>query len=357
MSSDEHFMGEAIRLARRGRGVASPNPNVGAVIVNDGDVVGRGWHRGVGTDHAEVIALKEAGDRARGATVYLPLEPCVHHGNTPPCTEALLAAGIGRAVISMEDPDIRVAGKGITALKEAGVEVDVGIRSDEAAGVNEAYLVHRRTARPLVVVKMAMSADGGVAAADGSSRWISSEVSRADVHRLRADADAVCVGIGTVLADDPSLTAREPGVQKQPLRVVVDSSGRTPADAKVLQGDPETLIVTTKHLPSPLTDRSHVVGAKEGKVDLGEMMDELGHRGITSLVVEGGPRLVGALLAEGLADKLVIYLAPKLLGEGSLRAIGGWSSASIDGAIGLEIISVKKMGPDVKLVAKPKENR
>ncbi|TMK45408.1 MAG: bifunctional diaminohydroxyphosphoribosylaminopyrimidine deaminase/5-amino-6-(5-phosphoribosylamino)uracil reductase RibD, partial [Actinobacteria bacterium] len=235
----------ALRLARKGLGRTSPNPAVGAVVVAGGRVVGTGWHRQAGTEHAEVLALREAGDAARGATLYVTLEPCAHHGRTPPCVEAVLASGVGRVVAAMQDPDPLVAGRGFRALRESGVEVEVGTEGKAAADLNEAYLTHRRLGRPFVTYKAAMSLDGRTAAADRTSHWITGPTARRDVQRLRAASDAICVGIGTVLADNPSLTVRTPNAARRPLRVVVDSLARTPPGARVLDGAAPTLVVVT----------------------------------------------------------------------------------------------------------------
>ncbi|MGH9199598.1 MAG: bifunctional diaminohydroxyphosphoribosylaminopyrimidine deaminase/5-amino-6-(5-phosphoribosylamino)uracil reductase RibD, partial [Acidimicrobiia bacterium] len=231
---DEKHMDLGLRLARRGRGRTSPNPMVGAVVVSNGEVVGRGWHRGPGSSHAERMALEEAGTRARGGSLFLTLEPCTFQGLTPPCLDIVLQSGVSRVVVAMEDPDHRVNGRGIRAMQEVGIEVELGVRSSEAHELLEDYLTHRTLGRPFVTYKAATSIDGRTAAADGSSKWITGEAARKDVHKLRSLHDAICVGIGTVLADNPSLTVRDTKVFKQPIRVVVDSAARTPTDASVL---------------------------------------------------------------------------------------------------------------------------
>ncbi|MBW3590992.1 MAG: bifunctional diaminohydroxyphosphoribosylaminopyrimidine deaminase/5-amino-6-(5-phosphoribosylamino)uracil reductase RibD, partial [Actinobacteria bacterium] len=245
VEDEEIWMKWALRLAARGRGRTSPNPMVGAVIVKHDDVVGTGWHRKVGADHAEAVALAQAGSRAKGATMYVTLEPCAHHGRTAPCVDAIIEAGISRVVAAIEDPDPLVSGAGAAALRAAGVEVEFGLLSNDASKLNEEYLVHRREGRPYVTLKMATSFDGKAAAADGSSQWLTCEEARRDAHRLRAQSDAICAGIGTVLADDPRLTARGVQVVAPRLRVVVDSTGRTPIESRVLSDDAPTLVATT----------------------------------------------------------------------------------------------------------------
>ena len=353
MSLDSKFMNEAIRLARRGIGQVSPNPCVGAIVVRDGDVVGRGWYEGPGAPHAEIVAIDEAGADSAGSTVYVSLEPCTHHGNTSPCVDALIDAGVARVVVAIEDPDQRVDGRGIKSLRGSGIDVAVGVGGEQAAGVNREYLVHRKLGRPFVICKVAASMDGRVAAADGNSRWITSEASRLDVHRLRSRVDAVCVGVGTVVADDPMLTVRDVPSGRQPLRVVVDSSGRTPEGSKVLSDDAETLIVTTKSLPPPLGPRSIFVDSSDGRVDLPSMLSELASRDVVSLLVEGGPTLLGSFVREDLVDRFIFYLAPKLLGDAGLALLAGWAASTIDASFDLDIESVRKIGDDICVVAQP----
>jgi len=261
---DGQFMREAFALAARGRGLASPNPLVGAVVVAEGEVVGRGWHEGPGTPHAEAIALREAAGRSVGATLYTSLEPCDHYGRTPPCTQAILEAGLGRVVAAVVDPNPVVHGRGIERLRAAGLEVADGVAAEEGARLNEAFFRHVTTGLPFVTLKMAATLDGRVAARDGSSRWITGVEARADVHRLRAASDAIVAGAGTVLADDPSLTVRDPGYRGRPvLRVVVDARGRVPAGSKVFSGeDTPTFVATTQLAPADRVDAWRTAGAE-----------------------------------------------------------------------------------------------
>lgn len=329
-------MALALRLAQRAVGSTSPNPAVGAVVVARGQAVGKGWSMPAGGAHAEVVALQQAGEDARGATLFVTLEPCVHHGRTPPCTDAILRAGVKRVFAAMKDPDTAVSGKGIAVLEAGGISVEVGLCESQATKMNEAYLLHRTVGRPFVTYKIASTLDGRVAAGDGASRWITSDRARRDVHRLRAESDAICVGIGTVLADDPSLTVRDvPLLGAPPLRVVVDSKGRTPTGAKVNDDLAPTLIVSGGDC-----------------VDITAMLKDLGERGVVSLLLEGGPTLAGAFMHLGLIDRFIFYLAPKLLG-GIAGPIGGWAAASMAQAVQLRIDSVRQIGPDIRVDAYP----
>lgn len=366
-------MHRALLLARRGAGLTSPNPAVGAVVVSGDAIVGAGWHRRAGTDHAEVLALREAGEAARGATLYVTLEPCSHHGRTPPCVDAVLASGVARVVAAMEDPDPRVAGRGIRALRAAGVEVEVGSGGDEAAALNEAYRLHRQEGRPFVTYKAALSVDGRTAAADGTSQWITGAEARRDVQRVRARTDAICVGVGTVLADDPALTVRGARPARPPVRVVVDSRARTPLGAKVLDAAAPTLIVVTPAAPSAAVAALQAVGAEvacltaqgddeaeAGRVPIDALLAYLGRRGIVSLLLEGGATLAGSFVAAGLVDRYLFYVAPVLLGGGLLTdgvladgggrgVIDGWAAPTIGAAPRLSVREVRRVGPDLRV--------
>ena len=361
-SNDDRFMSQALRLARRGLGRTSPNPAVGALVVAGEAVVGTGWHRRAGSDHAEVLALREAGDAAAGATLYVTLEPCSHQGRTPPCVDAIAGAGIRRVVAAMVDPDPRVSGRGIRALREAGVEVEVGPGEASAADLNEAYAVHRRRARPFVTYKAAMSLDGRTAAADRTSQWITGEASRRDVQRLRARSDAICIGVGTVTADDPSLTVRRPGLKAKPLRIVVDSAARTPPGARVLGGEAPTLVVVTdaaapgdaKRLEETGAEVLHLPGT--GSVPVGELLGCLAGRGVVSLLLEGGATLAGSFAAAGLIDRYLFYVAPKLLGGPPAPGVlEGWTARTIGEARPLMLRDVRRIGEDLRLDARPRE--
>lgn len=358
--SDEAYIERAIALAERGRGIVSPNPMVGAVVVSDGRPVGEGWHEGPGTPHAEAVALGEAGERARGATLYTSLEPCDHHGRTPPCTEAILAAGISRVVSASRDPNPIVDGRGFARLETAGVEVRYGIMAEDAARQNEAYVKHVRTGRPFVTWKMAASLDGKVAARDGSSRWITGTAARADVHRLRAWADAIVVGAGTALTDDPSLTVREPGYGgRPPLRVLVDARGRVPASGDLFDGEAPTLVATTELAPRERRQEWRAAGAEvtvhepEGDyVPLDALFTDLGKRDVQGVLLEGGPTLAWSALEEGIVDKVVVYLAPMLIGgDDAPTVLGGRGFAPISGALPLRIRSFDLVGSDLRVEA------
>lgn len=361
MIEDDLWMKRALDLARRGLGRTSPNPMVGAVLVNEGKEVGSGWHAGPGQPHAEIIALSKAGAASRGATLYASLEPCVHHGRTPPCTEAVIEAGVGRVVATGEDPDPKVSGRGLEALVAAGLRVSTGVREKQARNLNAAYFVHRLLGRPFVTYKAALSLDGRMAAADRSSRWLTGPEARRDVHRLRAISDAICVGISTVLADDPALTVREVRKHKAPLRVVVDSSARTPADANVMSAEAPTLIATTEAAPKAKVVELRASGAdvvvlpsESGKVSIPVLLELLAKRGVLHLMLEGGGILGGAFAAAGLVDRYVLYLAPKLLGgESTLGLLEGWSAPGMFDAQSLEIEAVRRVGADLKIVARP----
>jgi len=325
--TDADYMREALRVAAHARGRTSPNPLVGAVIVKDGRIVGEGWHRKAGTPHAEVHALAMAGELARGATLYVTLEPCAHYGRTGPCAKAVAEAGVKRAVIAMSDPNPLVAGKGIEMLRQAGVEVEVGLLAREAARLNEVFLLWIERQRPFVLLKAAMSLDGKIATAAGDSRWISGEESRARVHLWRDEYDGIMAGIGTVLADNPSLTARLPdGTGRNPVRIIVDSQARTPPGAKVVQdGLARTIIAVTERAPAERVSALSEAGAeilragRGPQVDLVMLLHELARQEITSVLVEGGGTLNYSMLEAGLVDKVAMFVAPKLLGGHSAK--------------------------------------
>ncbi len=339
----EPVMRRAVELSRAVLGTTSPNPAVGAVVLDArGAVVGEGASQPAGGAHAEVMALGQAA--GRGHTAVVTLEPCNHTGRTGPCTQALLDGGITRVVVACGEPTA-LAGGGAQALRDAGVEVVTGFLEDEVAeGPLGAWLHRQRTGRPLVTWKYAATLDGRVAAADGTSQWITGPAARADVHRLRAEVDAIVVGVGTVLADDPALTVR-PSPGRQPLRVVLDSHGRTPATAKVLDDSARTLVVTTG--PSYGEDRTLVVGGGD-RVDLTALLQALAGREVVSVLLEGGPTLAGAFLREGLVDRVVAYVAPALLGTGP-AVLDNLGIGTIDHALRLHLTDVTRLGEDVRL--------
>jgi diaminohydroxyphosphoribosylaminopyrimidine deaminase/5-amino-6-(5-phosphoribosylamino)uracil reductase len=342
-------MRRAVALSARALGTTSPNPPVGAVVLDrDGQVVGQGWTQPPGGPHAEVVALQDAGERARGGTAVVSLEPCRHTGRTGPCTDALLAAGVARVVVACADPTAE-AGGGAEVLRAAGVDVDTGVLVEEVAhGPLEAWLVSRRTGRPFVTWKYAATLDGRSAAADGTSRWITSQAARADVHRLRGEVDAVLAGVGTVLADDPLLDVRpDPG--HQPLRVVVDTRARTPLAAKCLSGQQPALVATGPLLDEPGYARTVQLPLADAHLDLAALLGHLQEEhDVVSVLLEGGPTLAGAFVAAGLVDRVVGYVAPALLGDGP-HALGAAGVGTITAAHRLRLDDVTRVGDDVRL--------
>ncbi|MHB8895374.1 MAG: bifunctional diaminohydroxyphosphoribosylaminopyrimidine deaminase/5-amino-6-(5-phosphoribosylamino)uracil reductase RibD [Candidatus Geothermincolia bacterium] len=359
-NGDERAMLRALELAAKGRLTASPNPIVGAVIVSGGEVVGEGFHMRAGEPHAEVYAVREAGERARGGTMYVTLEPCSHQGRTPPCAGLLIDAGLAKVVIAMMDPNPLVAGRGAHALAEAGVEVKRGPYEALAARQNETYAGWIVTGRPFLTLKMAMSIDGKVATRSGDSRWVTSESSRMDVHRMRAASDAVMVGIGTVLKDDPLLTARGVEAPRQPLRIIVDSFAGTPLDGRVADtGEVPTVVAVSSQAPREKVKALQAAGVEvvesgDRRVDLAKLLGTLGGRGVTSVLSEGGPTIAAALNEGGLVDRHVYYIAPKVVG-GVLAPgpVGGEGIELMAGAAPLDIDAVFDMEPDIKVVAYP----
>ncbi|HET7623094.1 MAG TPA: bifunctional diaminohydroxyphosphoribosylaminopyrimidine deaminase/5-amino-6-(5-phosphoribosylamino)uracil reductase RibD [Gemmatimonadaceae bacterium] len=349
---DAAFMRRAIDLARRGQGQTAPNPMVGAVIVRDGEIVGEGYHARYGEAHAEAAALRDAGELARGATVYVSLEPCAHSGKTPPCADALIAAGVARVVMATRDPN-PVAGGGAERLRAAGVEVREGVEEEAARELNAPFFhalegsEERR--RPWVTLKLALSIDGAVADADGGSRWITGPEARAAAHRLRAGSDAVAVGIGTVLADDPLLTVRDaPAPRVPPLRVVFDRRARTPLSSRLVKGAralPTLLVVDD---PDPeaarALERSGVELLQAGSLECA--LEELARRDVRSLLVEGGARIAGALLERALVDRLIIFRGAVLLGRGARGAFAHVPSMPIAGAPRYRVLERRALGDD-----------
>jgi diaminohydroxyphosphoribosylaminopyrimidine deaminase/5-amino-6-(5-phosphoribosylamino)uracil reductase len=357
-------MATALSLGERGRLTAPPNPWVGCVLERDGQVVGTGFHRAPGEPHAEVVALAEAGDRARGATAWLTLEPCSHQGRTPPCAPALLAAGVTRVVVALPDPDPRVSGRGIDQLRAAGVEVEVGPGADAARRSLRPYLHHRSTGRPLCLLKAAVTLDGRTAAADGSSQWITGPEARVDTHRLRAESQAVVVGAGTALADRPMLNVRHgENLARQPLRVLLDATGRVPAEGPLFDPDlAATLVLTTaaagKEAVKAWLDAGadvEVVPAAGGGpgVDLVAALTVLGGRGVLQAMVEGGPTLHGALVRYGLVDHMVLYVGGRLLGAAGLPLLAGPGPATIGEAPQWRITASRILGADIRLDCEP----
>jgi diaminohydroxyphosphoribosylaminopyrimidine deaminase / 5-amino-6-(5-phosphoribosylamino)uracil reductase len=335
-------MRRALTLAALGLGETSPNPSVGAVVLDaSGEPVGEGRTAPAGGPHAEVVALAMAGERARGGTAVVTLEPCDHTGRTGPCTRALIAAGIARVVLAVRDPHAIAAG-GAETLRAAGVRVEVGVRETEAAHLLRYWLTSVRRSRPYVVWKYAATLDGRSAAQDGTSRWITSPEARADVHALRGTVDAIVAGVGTVLADDPALTVRLPDLERRPLRVVVDSAGRTPSRAKVHDGAAPTWVATA----------AEVGAGPDGRVDLAKLLTALYRRDVRAVLLEGGPTLAGGFLAAGLVDEVVGYVAPKLLGAGP-AVLGPAGVTTIAAALDLTLTDLTRIGPDLRFTAVP----
>lgn len=357
-------MWAALDLARRGRGSTNPNPMVGAVVVRDGKIVGTGYHQAAGTPHAEVAALRKAGEAARGAVLYVNLEPCAHQGRTGPCADAIIRAGICRVVAAMEDPNPLVAGKGFKKLVEAGIRVNRGVLEEKALRLNEVYVKFITTGCPFVIVKTAVTADGKTATRTGRSRWITGEKARGFVHRLRHNSDAIAVGIDTVLRDDPRLTARlEGGGGRDPVRVIVDSRARLPLDARVINSASRAavLLATTAAAPPDKLRALEEKGVeilqlpeREGRVDLAALMRKLGERGICQLLVEGGGNLNYSLLEAGLVDKLMLFIAPLIVGgRESPTSFEGSGVAGLDQAWRLGDLEIKQYDGDLLLIGYP----
>lgn len=356
-------MARALALAERGRATTHPNPRVGAVVVRDGEVVGEGFHARAGEPHAEVLALRAAGARARGADLYVTLEPCCHHGRTPPCVDAVIAAGVKRVAAAMEDPNPQVAGKGLAALRVAGIETDVGLLETEAERLNRGFVSRMRRGRPWVTLKVAMSLDGRTALANGESRWISGEASRADVHRLRAEAGAVLTSVETALADDPELTVRlfqgEAPV-RQPDRILLDTQLRTPPIARLFAPGARRIAIAVRP-PSDRVDALRALGVEvvlagttpEGRVDPVSALATLGRMDVNEVLVEAGPRLSGALLAAGVVDELLLYVAPSLLGDDARGLAHLPGVTALAHRLQFQYVETRMLGLDLRITAIP----
>ena len=357
MIDDERWMKRVLRLAEKGRGKTSPNPMVGAILVKDGRIVAEGYHAKAGEPHAEIIALRKTGKDAKEATLYLNLEPCTHYGKTPPCAPVVIEAGVRRAVIGMEDPNPLVKGRGVEALKRAGLDVYVGILEKECRRLNEAFCKYILNKEPFLILKVVATLDGKIATRKGESQWISGEASRRFVHRLRDQVDGVIVGIGTVLKDDPMLTARVKG-GKDPYRIILDSRLRIPENAKVIEISPsKTIVATTELAPGEKVERLEkkgvrvlILDSKKGRVDLKPCLFKLGEMGMMSLLVEGGSQLNGSFLDEGLIDKIFLFLSPKLIGDPqALGMFDGHEVTSLKEAIPLNELKIRRIGGDLLL--------
>lgn len=355
--ADHGYMARALRLAQRGLYTTTPNPRVGCVLVKDGAIVGEGWHQQAGGPHAEVHALNAAGAAARGATAYVTLEPCSHHGRTPPCAEALIDAGVARVVAAMQDPNPQVAGQGLAILTAAGIVAECGLLETEAVELNIGFVARMARGRPWVRLKLAASLDGKSALQNGASQWITGPAARQDGHRWRARACAILSGIGTVRDDDPQLNVRGVATTRQPLKVVVDSRLELPPGARVLADG--NLLLATAVADGAGAEALRERGAElvclpneDGQVDLVALMAELGRRGVNELHVEGGFRLSGALLQAGLVDELLLYLAPCLIGDRARGMFDLPELASLDGKQNLTIRDMRMVGDDLRVLAR-----
>jgi diaminohydroxyphosphoribosylaminopyrimidine deaminase / 5-amino-6-(5-phosphoribosylamino)uracil reductase len=356
-AADREFMRQALELAARGLYTTTPNPRVGCVIVKDGAVIASGWHEKAGLPHAEALALKAAGERARGATLYLNLEPCSHHGRTPPCADAVVTSGIKRVVAAMQDPNPKVAGAGFAKLRAAGIEVEHGLMQDEARELNIGFAARMTRGRPWVRMKIAASLDGRTALENGKSRWITGEEARADGHRWRARACAILTGHGTVRDDDPQLNVRGVDTPRQPLKIVVDSRFETPLSARLLK-DGRTLIAGAVKE----TDRiaalekagadTVIIPNDRGKVELFKLMEELARRELNEIHVEGGHKLNGSLLQAGVVDELLVYLAPGIIGDSGRGMFRVPELTELSQATALEIREVGRVGADMRVLAR-----
>lgn len=352
-------MKAALSEAEKARGLTAPNPMVGSVVADGGRIVGRGYHRGPGQPHAEVEALKNAGGRARGATLYVTLEPCCHHGRTPPCTEAVLESGVGRVVVATRDPNPRVNGRGLSLLKSGGLQVEVGLMEAEALRLNEHYFRHITSGLPFVTYKYAMTLDGKTGSRSGDSRWISGEQSRREVHALRGQVGAVLVGLGTALADDPRLTCRAGEGFPQPWRVVVDTEAALPPGARLIRSSNRApaVVVAGEGAPEDRVSRLREAGAavwtlprREGRVDLRELMMRLGREDINGVLLEGGGTLAHSMLEADLVDKIICYVALRLVGgEGAPTPLGGAGRPTINSGWTLMSVKTAASGDDIRI--------
>ena len=368
MDADDRFMWMALDLARQGRGRTSPNPMVGAVVVSGSEVVGSGYHQFAGGPHAEIIALEKAGEKAKGATLYVNLEPCNHHGRTGPCSEAIIKAGISRVVLAMQDPNPLVSGSGITRLAEAGLKIKEGVLEDKARQLNEAFIKFMETGMPYVSVKVAMSLDGKIGTPTGDSHWITGEKARQFVHRLRDHSDVIMVGIETVLKDNPRLTARlEGGGGKDPVRVIVDSSARIPLEARVIESSSssKTILAVTEQASAEKCRSLKARGveiltmpSKEGRVDVKELMKKLGERQLVNVLVEGGGTLNYSLIEQSLVDKLFIFIAPLIIGgRDSPTAFSGVGVSTLSKAWSVEDVELKQFVQDLLVIGYPRKQQ
>lgn len=360
MKTDEDFMQRALELAERGRETTGENPMVGAVLVKDGKIIGEGYHKKAGGPHAEIKALKYVGLNAKGATLYVNLEPCNHYGKTPPCTDALIKAGVARVVAAIEDPNPKVSGKGFLKLKKAGIDVTIGILEDKALKLNEVFIKCISQNTPFVVAKIAQTIDGKIALSSGKSKWITGDAARKKGHELRNMYDAILVGIGTVLADDPMLNCRLAGKTNDPIKIILDSSAQIPIESKLLQDRGKVILATTSYADEcrlhKLQDMGvEVIKTSQDTVNLKELLMKLYDMGISSILVEGGPRILTSFLREKLLDKLVVFLAPKIIGGDGKDCVGRLCLKEIQDIYEFSINDIEKIGEDVMLEMYPKK--
>ena len=355
-------MAEALRLAAQGLYTTDPNPRVGAVVVKDGKIVGRGFHRKAGEAHAEVLALKEAGAAAQGATLYVTLEPCSHQGKTPPCADAVVAAKVARVVAAMTDPNPQVSGKGFELIKAAGIAVAHGLMEAEARTLNPGFISRMVRGRPWVRSKLAVSLDGRTALADGESKWISGEASRQDVHRWRARSSAVLTGIGTLLKDDPTLNVRLEGEWRQPIKIVIDPNLSTPPGAKIFKQNPDSVYIATTVEDEEEHELLNNVGANiqvfpeksSGMMDMKLVLEAMALLECNEVLVEAGAGMNGPLLAAGLIDELIVYMAPNVLGDTARGMFSLPPLIAMDQRREFEITDLRKIGNDLRLMLRPK---
>ncbi|MDD2366269.1 MAG: bifunctional diaminohydroxyphosphoribosylaminopyrimidine deaminase/5-amino-6-(5-phosphoribosylamino)uracil reductase RibD [Desulfuromonadaceae bacterium] len=357
---DHKFMKRALTLARKGFGKTKPNPAVGCVIVKNGKIIGEGWHKRAGGHHAEIYALEMAGSNAQGSDVYVTLEPCSHTGKTPPCCDKLIGAGVKRVVAGMTDPNPQVDGRGLLALQKAGIDTVCGVMEEECRDLNRSFIKLMTTGKPYVTYKCAMTLDGKTATMTGDSRWISSAESRSYVHKLRAENDAIMVGVNTVIADNPELTVRHIKGDS-PLRVIVDSKLRTPENAKVLSETLShgTLLATTEtdlqlHLPYIQAGATVIIcESLNGRVNMNDLLSKLGERGVQSILLEGGSCLAGDALLRGLIDECIFFFAPKVIGSDGLSPFKITGNAAISDSTRFNELKIRRIGSDIMVVTRP----
>lgn len=359
-AADYRYMARALQLAKKGVGSTAPNPNVGCVLVKNGEVIAEGWHEKAGQPHAEVNALKQAGSNAEGSTAYVTLEPCCHHGKTPPCTDALIKAKVTRVVAAMVDPHSKVAGQGLKILAQAGITVEQGLLQQQAIELNAGFIKRMKTGLPYVRCKLAMSLDGRTAMASGESKWITSAAAREDVQQLRAKSAAILTGVGTVLADDPSMTVRLDNVERQPLRVIVDTNLSMPVTARMLKEPGKTLLMTCsadEDIAQLLRDAGaeiHMMPYCNTSVDLKSVLQQLAELQVNDVLLETGATLSGAMLEAGLIDELIIYMAPIVMGDNARGLFALPGLEQMKDKIELDVIEQRMVGPDIRITAKVK---